>query len=85
MEGMSACSTAIQNKHSHQIAGSDSGWMNSLPTILLRALFNVQVTITNIILKTAIPGATITLTCKRLVLRTAAEDWRAGLTVILPC
>ena len=55
--------------------------MDTLPTILLRALFNVHVSITNIIVKLAVPGALATATCKLLVIRTSADDWRKSTQV----
>ena len=55
--------------------------MDTLPTILLRALFNVHVSITNIIVKVALPGAVAKATCKLLVVRTATDDWRRSTRV----
>ena len=55
--------------------------MGSITSLLLRTLFNVSVTVNNLVVKFVTPRAVATLTCQSIHLQTAADGWRAKLVV----
>ena len=55
--------------------------MGSLTNLLLRTLFNVSISVNNLVVKYLAPTSVATLTCQSIVMRTAADGWQAGLEV----
>ena len=55
--------------------------MGSFTSLFIQALFNVTVTVTNVVMKYTAPNTVTTMTCRAIKCFTAAEGWRAGLRV----
>ena len=55
--------------------------MGSITSLLLRTLFNVSVTVNNLVVKLLTPTAVATLTCQSIHLHTATDGWQAKLVV----
>lgn len=47
----------------------------------MQALFNVAVTVTNVVVKYTAPNTVTTMTCRAIKCFTATDGWRAGLKV----
>jgi hypothetical protein len=59
------------------------GWLGSITSLLLRALFNVSVRINNLVVKYLAPTSVATLTCQSIHVHTALDGWQANLSVCL--
>lgn len=60
-------------------AAPGGGWMGSLTTLFMQALFNTSVSIKNIIVRYVAPHTTSAVTCGALSFYTATDGWRLGL------
>ena len=56
--------------------------MGSLTSMLMHTLFNVTVTINNLIVKLAAGGTMATLTCKSIMACTPDDGWQEELEVL---
>ena len=56
--------------------------MGSLTSMLMHTLFNVNVTINNVIVKLAAGGTMATLTCKSIMACTPDDGWQEELEVL---
>ena len=50
--------------------------MGSLTSLLLRTLFDTQVTVNNVVVKYITPETVATFTCQSITAATATDDWR---------
>ena len=55
--------------------------MGSFTSLFVQALFNVTITVTNVVTKYTAPNTITTMTCRAIKCFTAADGWRAGLRV----
>lgn len=55
--------------------------MGSFTSLFMQALFNVTVSVTNVVMKYTAPNTVTTLTCGAVKCFTATDGWRAGLKV----
>ena len=58
--------------------------MGSFTSLFIQALFNVTVTVTNVVTKYTAPSKVTTMTCGAIKCFTAADGWKAGLRVSSP-
>ena len=56
--------------------GKESGRLGSLTSLLLRSLFDTQVTINNVVIKYVAPTTVAAFTCQSITASTAADIWR---------
>lgn len=66
-----------------ELDGGASTWIGSLTSLLLRVLFNVSITVNNVVVKYVAPSAVATLTCQSLHIRTATDAWQTEVAVKL--
>lgn len=59
--------------------------MGSFTSLFMQALFNVTLTVNNVVVKYIAPQTITTMTCGAIKCFTASDGWRVGLQVCMPC
>ncbi|KAK9830052.1 hypothetical protein WJX72_009438 [[Myrmecia] bisecta] len=75
----SPTAAAADGADTSDLLGSTGGWMGSFTSMLLRTLFNISVTVNNVVVKYLAPTSVATLTCQSIHAYTAADNWEANL------